>query len=61
MNYQQSTAMNNFPLYQPTLLSENSNPFIHVVPISPLPPRPGIPSNFTPPKLVLDQSSALMI
>ncbi|GAX37614.1 hypothetical protein [Nodularia sp. NIES-3585] len=55
--------MNSFSIYQPISLSEpsNSNPVLPVVIISPLPSSPGIPSNFTPPMLVLSQSSPLMI
>lgn len=55
--------MNSFSIYQPISLSDTSNstPFLPVITINPLPPRPGIPSNFTPPMLVLSQSSPLMI
>ncbi len=55
--------MNSFSIYQPMSLSETetSSPFLPVVIISPLPPRPGTPSSLTPPILVLPQSSQLMI
>ncbi|MDB9374827.1 hypothetical protein [Nodularia sphaerocarpa] len=55
--------MNSFSIYQPISLSatETSNPFLPVLTITPLPPRPGTPSNLTPPIFVLPQSSQLMI
>lgn len=53
--------MNNFPINQPVVISENSNPFLPMLPINTLPLIPPIPNNLTPHKLVLSQSSQLMI
>jgi len=53
--------MNSFSIYQPVSLSETSTPLLPVITINPLPPRPGVPSTFTPPIFVLSQSSPLMI
>ncbi|MDH6057661.1 hypothetical protein [Umezakia ovalisporum] len=53
--------MNNFPIYQPISLSENSTPIAPVLPAIPIPSAPSILPNFTPPKLVLTESYKLMI
>ena len=55
--------MNSFSIYQPISVLETSEPtpYLPVITINPLPPSPGIPSNFTPPKLVVSQSSPFMI